>query len=172
MATIRPAEAGEAAVLAALHVTTWQEAYAGLLPEAYLASLTAPDRLPLWERLLAARDGAVIRVAEAGGTPVGFCCAGSSSDDDGGATTAELGMLYLLRAYWGKGIGRDLHDAVLAELAARGFGEATLWVMESNARTRRWYERQGWSFDGRRRDAEVWGVTITEVRYRTTLHAR
>jgi hypothetical protein len=47
-----------------------------------------------------------------------------------------------------------------------------LWVMESNARTRRWYERQGWSFDGRRRDAEVWGVTITEVRYRTTLHAR
>ena len=78
-------------------------------------------------------------------------------------------MIYLRRAYWGLQIGSGLHDAVLADLHRRGFQEARLWVMATNARTRGWYERRGWALDARRRSVEVWGTSVAEVRYRWRL---
>lgn len=77
--------------------------------------------------------------------------------------------IYLLQEFWGRGIGKQLHDALLKEFLKRGFTEATLWVMDSNDRTRRWYARQGWTEDGSRKEAEVWGARVLEVRYRKPL---
>ena len=42
--TIRPAAEGDAAGIARVHVRSWQEAYAGIVPEAYLASLDVDQR--------------------------------------------------------------------------------------------------------------------------------
>jgi hypothetical protein len=52
--------------------------------------------------------------------------------------------------------------------ALRGYPSATLWVLEDNLRARRFYEREGWILDGGRRDEAFLGVTVPEVRYRTT----
>ena len=169
MTTIRTPDASEADTLAALHVITWQEAYEGLLPAAYLASLTPLQRLPMWQRLLAPPSRASVFVAELDDDVVGFACGGVSSGDDAGETIGEMSMIYLRRAWWGLQIGRGLHDAVLADLHQRGFQEATLWVMATNARTRGWYERRGWALDARQRSGEVWGVSVAEVRYRRRL---
>ena len=59
--------------------------------------------------------------------------------------------------------------AALEKLRTSGFDTATLWVLEDNPRARRFYEREGWNTDGRRRDEEMLGVTVTEVRYRIAL---
>jgi len=171
LTTIRTPDASEADTLATLHVITWQEAYEGLLPEAYLASLAPLQRLPMWQRLLATPSHASVFVAELDDDVVGFACGGASSDDDAGETIGELWMIYVRRACWGLQIGRGLHDAVLADLHRRGFQEARLWVMATNARTRGWYERRGWALDARRRSVEVWGVSVAEVRYRRRLGA-
>jgi hypothetical protein len=39
-------------------------------------------------------------------------------------------------------------------------------VLEDNPRARRFYEREGWEHDGGRKDDELLGVTVSEVRYR------
>jgi ribosomal protein S18 acetylase RimI-like enzyme len=171
LTTIRTPDASEADTLAALHVITWQEAYEGLLPEAYLASLAPTQRLPMWQRLLTPPSHASVFVAEIDDEVIGFACGGASSDDDADETIGEMWMIYLRRACWGSQIGRGLHDVVLADLRRRGFQEATLWVMATNARTRGWYERRGWALDARQRSVEVWGTKVAEVRYRRRLGA-
>jgi hypothetical protein len=59
--------------------------------------------------------------------------------------------------------------AAAGELAAAGFASATLWVLDSNARARRFYELAGWTADGSSKQADVAGATVTEVRYRRAL---
>ena len=59
--------------------------------------------------------------------------------------------------------------AALAALRAGGFVSASLWVLEDNPRARRFYEREGWTLDGERREEEFLGAPVTEVRYRITL---
>jgi RimJ/RimL family protein N-acetyltransferase len=162
--TIRHALPEEAEALAALHVRTWQEAYAGLMPDDYLRSLTPSERLPMWERILGSERVAVF-VVELDGELIGFSCGGTSNDEDAEPTTGEMWSIYLLREFWGKAIGKELHDTLLAHFRGWGFQKATLWVLESNDRTRRWYERQGWEHDGSQKTAELWGTTISEVRY-------
>lgn len=169
MTPIRPAAREEAEVLADLHVRTWQEAYAGLMPDDYLASLTRSQRLPMWQQLLDSPDRVAIFVADHDDKPIGFSCGGISNDEDAAPTTGEMWSIYLLREFWNKGIGKKLHDILVKELWKRGFEEASLWVLESNDRTRLWYERQGWALDGSQKTAELWGATISEVRYRIRL---
>jgi RimJ/RimL family protein N-acetyltransferase len=59
--------------------------------------------------------------------------------------------------------------AGVESMRASGYRDAVLWVLEDNPRARRFYEREGWSLDGGRKDAEFVGMRVPEVRYRITL---
>ncbi len=59
-----------------------------------------------------------------------------------------LEALYVLPHAWGTDVAGRLHDAALQALATAGVGLARLWVLEENARARRFYERRGWTADG------------------------
>jgi hypothetical protein len=59
--------------------------------------------------------------------------------------------------------------AALGRLAAAGFAQATLWVLDANARARRFYEAGGWSDNGSVRTEDFQGLRLTEVRYRRQL---
>jgi hypothetical protein len=54
-------------------------------------------------------------------------------------------------------------------LGALGHVEAVLWVVPNNQRARRLYESEGWSDDNLRRDDEVFGVAVSQMRYRRLL---
>ena len=83
-------------------------------------------------------------------------------------------MLYVDPAFWGRGVGRAL---MLQALAGFGYLQATLWVLDSNARARRFYEAGGWQPDNSTRTARMGvsfdehaaGVEIVEVRYRRSI---
>jgi RimJ/RimL family protein N-acetyltransferase len=60
------------------------------------------------------------------------------------ATRARLQRFYVDPGYWGRGIGRGLHDRVLVHLQGAGFRVVILWVLEHNIRARAAYERWGW----------------------------
>jgi GNAT superfamily N-acetyltransferase len=62
---IRAARVGDAAQIAVVHVRSWQGAYRGLLPQAYLDGLDPAERVGRWERSLAEADAARAQ-AEAG----------------------------------------------------------------------------------------------------------
>ena len=165
---IRPAAAGDAGGIARVHVASWQAAYCGLLPDAYLDRLAAdePDRERTWRnRIQHSGPGEVVLVAARGHGIVGFSSAGPTRDRGAGArTVGEVYAVYLVPEEWGRGGGRLLLEAAVTALAAAGFAEATLWVLETNARARRFYEHLGWITDGSTKQ-ERFGATVTEVRY-------
>jgi ribosomal protein S18 acetylase RimI-like enzyme len=59
-------------------------------------------------------------------------------------------------------------DAV-GDLRSRGFRTATLWVLESNDRARRFYELAGWKPDGTTASERIDCALLPTVRYRTDL---
>jgi [ribosomal protein S18]-alanine N-acetyltransferase len=63
----------------------------------------------------------------------------------------ELANLCVTDAQLGSGLGTRLLEEVLARMEARGITQVFLEVRESNARARRFYERQGFRQVGRRR---------------------
>ena len=169
---VRPARAEDAGQIALVHVRSWQAAYSGLLPQAYLDGLDIAQRTARWEQNLAhleaPRSG--VLVADEGGSLLGFVSWFPSRDADAASDqVAEIGAIYLLPAAWGTGTGRRLMAAALGGLASAGYRQVTLWVLESNARARRFYDAGGWSADGTAKLDESLGFPLAEVRYRRSL---
>ena len=170
---IRPAVEDDAPALAAVHVRAWQWAYRGQLPDAYLDDLPrqTAQREAMWRGIAGRSAGWPVRVAERDGRVLGFCH--TAPDRGGGAPeTAELLSIYLEPDAVGTGVGAALLRDALEDMRARGYREAVLWVLESNERARRFYERFGWRADGGEKSEEIWGTTAHEVRYRITLTAQ
>ena len=62
-----------------------------------------------------------------------------------------------------------LLGAVQDQLGRAGFGSASAWVLETNARARLFYEGHGWRCDGTSKPHD-WGTfVVTDVRYRVRL---
>jgi GNAT superfamily N-acetyltransferase len=101
-------------------------------------------------------DDARVLVAESGGKIVGMATCRREG------RTCELVALYVVPSAWGTGVAKDLHDAALAAMRARGAESALLWVVADNRRARRFYEREGWRVDGTTRTSEL---GPPEVRY-------
>src|SRR5690606_41064361 len=75
-------------------------------------------------------------------------CSSDLSRDHPDENVGEVTAIYLRQAHWGRGIGRRLFAAVVDRLREAGFEEAILWVLDTNARARRFYEAAGWEADG------------------------
>ena len=68
MIAIRRARASDAAAIGALHVAVWRSAYAGILPDAYLAGLSATRLAAGYQRdMFDRRGGYAVFVAVASG---------------------------------------------------------------------------------------------------------
>jgi Sortase and related acyltransferases len=92
--------------------------------------------------LLAQEKG--ILVAEVDGSVAGFAGLGPTRDrDEDPATIAEIAAIYLAPEVWGAGIGSRLMMTVLETFAQAGYEQATLWVLDTNVRARRFYETKG-----------------------------
>jgi len=169
---IRPARIGDAPQIGLVHVRSWQGAYRGLLPHEYLDGLDPAQRAGGWERVLAAdagpRSGVV--VADGDGSLLGFAAFGPARDEDRDpGQTGEVMAIYVHPGAWGQGWGRQLMAAAVTGLAGAGFGQAVLWVLDSNERARRFYQAAGWFLDGAAKQDTIGGVRVTEVRYRRSL---
>jgi GNAT superfamily N-acetyltransferase len=165
---VRRAGVEDASAIARVHVGSWQVAYHGLIPQDYLDRLDPEQRREQWARGLATpqwpRSGTLVAEGDAG--IVGFAHIGPSRDDDADPTVGEVAAIYALPTVWGTGVGRLLMGAALAGLAEAGYGQATLWVLETNARARRFYAAAGWRPDGAVKVGATRGFPLPEVRYR------
>jgi len=166
---VRAARPGDALPIAAVNVASWQKAYQGLLADAYLADLAVDDRIRHWEGLMGSLADDHLLVAEVGSSVVGYAHVGPSRDAEATPGTGELYSLYLHPDTWGTGIGRAIHDAALARLKEDGFALATVWVLGTNLRARRFYTRQGWWPVAGVRTQEFGGREVTDDRYGRTL---
>jgi GNAT superfamily N-acetyltransferase len=158
---VRRARPADAAAIAEVHVRTWQAAYEHVFGAEQLARITPKQRLPMWKNILGASEVTAF-VAADDGVVVGIATVGPSRDED---AQGEVYAIYVEPKAWGSGAGPALMRACVAALKAGGHPDAILWVLEDNPRARRFYEREGWSLDGERREGEHLGVQTAEIRY-------
>jgi ribosomal protein S18 acetylase RimI-like enzyme len=167
---VRMATKDDADAIGMIHVRAWQAAYRGIMPDDYLDGLQAEDRVAMWRAEIAnPRPDQHLRVITVGGEVVGFANSGPEGDP---ATDRETGELYAINVdpdHWSRGLGRVLLRDVTAGLADAGYRTAVLWVAVENKRARDLYESEGWLADTPPREAEVFDVTVTEMRYRRQL---
>ena len=123
---IRVASPADAAAIAAVHVTSWRETYAGMLPEGIIANNSAERRLALWERVMREGTRDVFVATGERGEVVGFICGGAMPAIIRGRAPipghdAYVDALYVLSCAHGRGIGRALISALAERLRERGF---------------------------------------------------
>jgi L-amino acid N-acyltransferase YncA len=167
---IRDATPADARAIATVHVRSWQAAYRGELPDAYLDGLSIDDRHARWvERLAEPEANARTLVAEEDGRVMGFASLGPSRDEDVPAGTGEVYAIYLLPEWFGRGVGRQLFARANERLRDLGYVRATLWVLATNERSRRFYEAAGWVFDGTESTHQDQCLNMPIVRYAAVL---
>lgn len=170
MTLVRPATLDDVSDLARIHVDTWRAAYTGLIPDVVLAAMTLNRAIERWQTVLPLHAPHHCLLAEGPtGDATGFVRCGPSRDEEAASTTGEIQALYVRSTSWNTGTGRALLASAEKQLLADGFTEATLWVLTSNERARRFYQRCGWSTDGGIKQDQREGVVVDEVRYRRTL---
>jgi GNAT superfamily N-acetyltransferase len=153
---LRAARPGDELGVARVHVRAWQAGYRGLLPDAYLDALRAEERAA---RYTFGRPGPETIVAVDVDAIVGF----ATTIDD------ELAAFHVDPDHWRRGVGRALIARAREAIAARGHAHGVLWILDGNARAASFYAADGWAADGTRREIEVWGIRVPELRWRRAL---
>lgn len=158
--TIRPASVDDADAVGEVHVRAWQSAYRGVMPDDYLDGLQAQDHASRWrEHLIAPSSDGHLLVIVDDHRVVGFASLGPARDSDAACDIGQLYAINLDPDVWGRA----------DRLRELGYVEAVLWVVPDNQRARRLYESEGWGDDDLRRDDEVFGVVVSQMRYRRLL---
>jgi GNAT superfamily N-acetyltransferase len=105
-----------------------------------------------------------------GGRLVGFAAFGIAADP---ATSpegsGEVHAIYVDESVAGTGVGRELFAAATDGLRELGYPSAFLWVLATNERARRFYEKAGWSWDGAESTHQFDCANEPIVRYVTDL---
>jgi len=167
---VRPATVHDSRAIASVHVRSWRSAYAGLLPDAYLESLSVDRGESMWEEIVLDTDmDSRVLVLIDGDQVVGFAHTCPSRDEGAQRGVGELTSIYLAPEVWRRGGGRLLMEQGCEQLRDGGFRSVTLWVLETNDRARTFYEVLGWAPDGARKVDEQRGFPVVEVRYRRKL---
>jgi GNAT superfamily N-acetyltransferase len=167
---VRRAVMDDAEDIGRIHVGSWRAAYAGLVSDSLLAGLSVETAVGRWsERLGSATPGRRILVAEVDDVVVAFAVVAASRDDDAAPASGKLMAIYAEPRVWSQGVGGALHEAALQQLRDLGVRSATLWVLTTNERARRFYERHGWALGGEDKEVVKDGVPLPATQYRRDL---
>ncbi len=141
-----------------LYVKSWKAAFDGMLPPDFLANLS-PER---WRGMFSGMAGSFVLTE--GGVIVGHSCARVSADEKKRGW-GEVHTLYVLPEYWGKGYGGALFEHSVDWLLRQGYEDIFLWVLNTNMRARRFYEKHGFHETSDLILCEVGGERVTDIRY-------
>lgn len=138
---IRRATEEDVQGIAHVHVETWRSAYKGIIPDAYLDSLTIENRTKNWRRNLKTLHTVIFVAENEYGDIIGFAAGGPEQTRDP-YYQAELYAIYLLDTYQQKGIGKQLVKSVVAFLATKNYNNIIIWALAENE-NRLFYESLG-----------------------------
>ena len=155
---IRGGIGSDSAAMGRIYCEAWKKAYAGIVQEDFLDSLTPETAAPPAGRITP--ENCV--VCELDGEVVGLACFGQARD--GSAGKGEIYSIYVLPGYWKQGTGRSLFEAVCDKLAEAGYSKLCLWTLSENSRARAFYERMGMRKTGER-TTEIAGKPLPETGY-------
>ncbi|WP_216206785.1 GNAT family N-acetyltransferase [Amycolatopsis aidingensis] len=132
--TLRPATSEDASAIADIWQAGWRDGHLGHVPDALTAVRTAESFAIRAEQ----RVGDTV-VGTVGGAVAGFVMV---VDD-------EVEQVYVAAGHRGSGVAAVLLAEAERLVATNGHEYAWLAVVAGNARARRFYERNGWTDEGR-----------------------
>lgn len=147
--SIRAATLADAPMIGHVHVLSWRQSYAGMLPAAMLARMSVAEHGIRWARMLGhgapAKRARVHVVEDTQGTIIGFGSFGPQrlAALRNAGFDAEVDMLYFLRAAQRQGLGTRLMRTMASALSDSGYRGLSLWVLNENVAARGFYERLG-----------------------------
>jgi GNAT superfamily N-acetyltransferase len=168
---VRRAEAADAQIIAEIHVNSWRETYAGVMPAGLLAALDINEGAEHWRsRLTASEEGtrdAVFLVQRAGEPPAGFGSCGRQRSErlTVAGYAGEFFAVYVMQSLQRQGAGRRLMGAMAVNLIDIGCDNAAVWVLRDNPVARNFYEALGGARTGVEGVWSVKGLDIPDVAY-------
>ena len=161
---VRPATLRDAKAIAVIHVSAWQAAYRGLVPEEHRRGLSIDKRQAFWREAIDQFEPQV-QVAVQDGKVVGFVAFDRSRDKGTPSTTGEIWAIYVAPTHWSRGVGLALWDAARDALQEEGCTKVTLWVALRNERAMRFYELAGFKREmASAKTTEIGGARVEEIR--------
>ena len=149
--------------IARIHVESWREAYAGIIPGEILANVDMADRIVRWRAYLGA-DGYPTYLARVEGEPAGFIRTGALKDPLVEGADGHIFALYVLRRFHRRKIGRGLLALAATDWLRRGGRAFSVGVLTENHPARTFYEAMGARFI--RPDSYEWdGHALAESIY-------
>lgn len=162
---VRFGHPGDEAEITSCHTHGWQQSYRGIVPDSVLDArpLSFRARLSGWREVVRAKNANRVYVAESAQHGiVGFCAVGPANDESMSGQ-GEIGAIYCLNEYKGKGVGKALFRLGLENLKTKGFSRAYLWVLKDNPTTQ-FYRHMGGEPLGMEKSIEL-GAPLVEVAY-------
>ena len=159
--TVRQATLEDAEPIASVHIASWRSTYTGIVPDAYLASLTVAARAEMWDQQISAGKSVIfIALSEAG--VIGFA-AGGRLREPIDSYDSELYAIYLTSENQGKGIGRVLVRAVANALRENGSRSMAVWVLAKNPAVS-FYKALG-GMQIAQKQIEIGGISLEELAF-------
>jgi GNAT superfamily N-acetyltransferase len=166
---IRPATVADAEAIAGVHIASWRESYAELMPAEVLAGLDADEWANRWRGNLADKDPATstFLALDEASRPAGFghCRRQRSEKLLPLGFSGEITSLYLLRRIHRRGVGRRLLAEMAGHLCAHGCDSAAVWAFRDATQARAFYEAQGATPTGIAGVWEIYGMVLPDVSY-------
>ncbi len=128
--SIRQARPTDAADLARIYIESWQDTYAGILPNALLTAMSHKGQATRWQQTMRG-PGAVLIAEDAHAGPVGLASLGPARDK-GLGLDGEIYTLYVDPSFLGRGTGRVLLAASFAALTEKKYRSCVIWAHARN----------------------------------------
>jgi len=159
---IRTAAVSDTPIVAHIVNEAWKTAYAGIVPQSVLDSLSDDKKAAQLRVGLERYPNMQYFLFEADGVPLGASCLHPAREDDlEGA--AEFSFFYFLPQVWRHGYGTVLLRYLTQEAVKQGYRRMCCWVLEDNDRAIAFYESQGMLRDGKRQTVTI-GKDLIAVR--------
>ncbi|HEY7010041.1 MAG TPA: GNAT family N-acetyltransferase [Jatrophihabitantaceae bacterium] len=173
--SVRPARVDDVAEIARIQVTTWQHAYAEILPAPVLDAVTVEAATAAWTDAISASPSPHhhVLVAQEQQWLVGFVVLAPADDlppdDLAPESTAAVGPI-LVEPRWGRrGHGSRLMAAAVDTARTDGMARGISWIPEADTVTREFLIGAGWAPDGLVRALDTGAGELREIRLHTVL---
>lgn len=145
---IRPAKISDAIDLAKIHVSGWQNAYIGIIPDDSLKKMSIIKRTLQFKKAIQDKTEETY-IIEDNGKIFGFTTIGNCRDIDKKNNIGEIWGIYIDPKHWRKGYGKKLTEYAEKILKKRKYEEIVLWVLAKNNTARKFYKKLGFKIEGK-----------------------
>ena len=161
---VRKADGNDAAALAEILVKSFRVAFAELITHETMERCSNEENCREMFAAICASGEGQFYIAEHEGKACGELY---WQDGDELENSAHIVAIHSLPETWGSGVGKAMVEAALRDIRSAGKEQVYLWAFKDNRRARRFYEKNGFVWDGSERVSEFDGAL--EVRYRRGL---